>query len=70
MTDICDRAAVEEERERTEALRRQAARAAQSRILPVGVCHNCDEPVLAGRLFCDCYCREDYEQRVKQKGLK
>ena len=35
---------------------------------PTGSCHNCDEPVNPGRLFCDAECREDYDYRQKRAG--
>lgn len=43
-----------------------AARLRRKPVLPsVGHCHNCDEPVRAGDLFCDADCRDDYERRTR-----
>lgn len=39
---------------------RQASKGREIR--PIGVCHNCQDPLdMEGQLFCDEYCAEDYE---------
>jgi len=61
MADDADRAQVEIESELEHA--RQAAQA-RFRVLPIGHCHNCDEPLgRAGQLFCDRDCAQDFEKR-------
>ncbi|MGB7650902.1 MAG: hypothetical protein WBL62_06890 [Gallionella sp.] len=72
MTDICDRAADEVERELAEALRKQAARAAMVQ-QPCGFCFNCDEIVGVGLRYCDGDCRDDFERLErarKNKGME
>lgn len=32
-------------------------------ILPIGLCHNCNDPLPGGQLFCDCNCRDDWQLR-------
>jgi hypothetical protein len=45
----------------------------EERQLPsIGVCHWCESPVTAGRVFCSKECHDDYEherQRRKDMGL-
>lgn len=67
MTDICDRAAVEEERERAENLRRQANK---RRLSPRGNCYNCAAVVARNSLFCDADCKEYFERRERAKKNK
>ncbi|MDH2918461.1 MAG: hypothetical protein PXX73_04630 [Sideroxydans sp.] len=59
MSDACDRADIEVERELAEALRKQAVRAARMQ-QPCGFCFNCDEIVAVGMRFCDGDCRDDF----------
>ena len=66
MSDICDRAADEEERERAECLRKQTLKAAQME-QPCGFCFNCDAHVGVGKRFCDGDCRDDFERRARAK---
>jgi len=61
VSDEADRAQVAEEIARMAALKRRKAT-----LLPVGRCHNCDEPIRSG-LFCDADCREDHEKRERMK---
>lgn len=42
---------------------------AQRKLPPVERCYNCEEPLEAGRLFCDAECREDYDYRQKRSRL-
>ncbi|MHB0992633.1 MAG: hypothetical protein ACYC0M_15350 [Burkholderiales bacterium] len=60
--DEFDRAAESElrDRERALAIRKQVLR-------PCGGCHSCGEPLEDNRLFCDQYCRDDYEARQSAK---
>jgi hypothetical protein len=63
MADIADEAARHDFTE--EALRRM-----RSTVLPEvkrGNCLNCDEPTVGGHLYCDDYCRKDYERRTNCK---
>lgn len=32
-------------------------------LTPKGTCHNCDSGVERGVIFCDAYCRDDYDKR-------
>lgn len=58
MADEMDRAQAQEERMREAALmqRRPAAPAA------TGACLHCDEPLAAGRRWCDVQCRDDWQR--------
>ena len=42
------------------------ARCHEPPLTPTGRCYNCNEPVLAVALFCDSYCRDDYEHRLSR----
>lgn len=42
-----------------------AARRHEPALIPVGFCYNCNEPVAKAALFCDRYCRDDYERRER-----
>lgn len=66
MSDACDRADIEVERELAEALRKQAARAAAMQ-QPCGFCFNCDEIVAVGLRFCDGDCRDDFERLARAR---
>lgn len=35
-----------------------------------GFCHNCEENVDAGQVFCDVDCREDYEKRKRAESQR
>lgn len=60
MSDAAD------ESQRTEELNLAAARMRRKpTLLATGRCYNCEEPVGAGRLFCDQDCRDDYERRTR-----
>ena len=37
------------------------------RLSPCGNCHYCGEFVKAGVLFCDAFCREDYDHEQERK---
>lgn len=58
--DEFDRAQQLEEAEREAAIRAQQAKL---RMVACGACHNCNEPLPPGMLFCDRDCRDDYEKR-------
>lgn len=72
--DFADRAAAETENELALLLMQQRSQRKPS-LIPIGICHNCEEPFFAeGRplvpqaeqkLFCDGDCRQDYEARAK-----
>lgn len=36
---------------------------------PVGKCHNCEERLPEGRLFCDADCRDDWAKRNRNRPL-
>lgn len=56
--DELDRAQAREEEIRADALLRRQP------VLPaIRACHNCGEPLGAGKLFCDAGCRDDWQQR-------
>lgn len=62
MADIADLA------EHQEELLRQAALAHRKpTVTPRGTCHNCDEPLADGLLFCDADCRADYDHRTTRQ---
>lgn len=47
-----------------------SARSRRAPSLPaIGQCYNCEETLRFG-VFCDADCRDDYERRVKGKGIK
>lgn len=46
---------------RVENTRRAAA---ERPLTPNGLCHNCDDPVKEGLLFCDADCTRDYDYRI------
>ena len=60
MTDIIDQA-----NERAEQFTLHAiTNAHKFPSLPaVGACHNCNEHIAAGHLFCDADCRDDWQSR-------
>lgn len=42
----------------------------ESHLPSIGVCHWCESPVLAGRVFCSKECSQDHEHdRVRRKAL-
>lgn len=61
MANFDDTATEYEEFERDLALRRQKESPKFPRLTPKGRCHNCNEPLLSGILFCDKDCCSDYE---------
>lgn len=65
MTDVIDQGCEFEEQHRERALAAQAAK----RAMPfTGACYNC-EAVVARGCFCDGDCRDDFERRMRAKGL-
>ena len=67
MVDDADRA--QDEIEITLAQARSAAQARQM-LIPTGHCHNCDEPLRMGQLFCDQECTLDFEKRERGMTLR
>lgn len=61
--DDADRAQEQIERELT--LASKYGRSRGPSLKPCGACHFCSEPVNPGLLFCDVYCRDDYERYSK-----
>lgn len=41
---------------------------AEYSLVPCGHCYNCDELVQGARLFCDGFCRDDYDLRKRRRG--
>ena len=35
------------------------------RLIPKGLCYNCEEPLPAEKIFCDKACADDWERRQK-----
>lgn len=66
MTDIFDQATEHEIRDRELAIKLQLESAAPA-MRRTGHCHNCDESLGSGELFCDADCRNDYELRARAK---
>ena len=62
MPDDIDRAQEREQQIRDAALADQAHRARHRELIPCGHCHRCDEPVRGDALFCNSYCRDDWER--------
>jgi hypothetical protein len=67
MADDADLAQIQIEAELANA--RLAAQSAQ-KLLPSGHCHNCDEPLRPGHLFCGQECAMDYEKRERGLALR
>jgi hypothetical protein len=67
MVDDADRA--QDEIDVALAQARSAAQARQM-LIPTGHCHNCDEPVRGGQLFCDQECTLDFEKRERGMTLR
>lgn len=66
MTDIFDQATEHEIRDREMAIKLQLDSAAPA-MRRTGHCHNCDESLRSGGLFCDADCLNDYELRARAK---
>ena len=65
MTDIYDQATDIEMRERELALSVVRANAdKQPRLTANGLCHNCGEQLGDGVVFCDSFCRDDWQRRA------
>lgn len=60
--DIYDSATETEEKHRATALENHAKLAARARLMPVGLCLNCDDRVEPGVLFCHPTCTHDYQK--------
>lgn len=56
-----------------EVLLDAAIRASRPRLRPTGSCFNCGESLMtdirAGSLFCDEFCRDDYEKQEKMRTI-
>ena len=70
MPDICD-----DSDDRIELTRKAGIEAARAELernqLPaIGVCHWCESPVGAGRVFCSTECRDDHEhERIRRRAI-
>lgn len=64
-SDQSDWATELEERERQAAIQRIRSMSQDPKLLPMGLCHNCGDPVGKGMVFCDKLCAEDYEEFKK-----
>lgn len=67
MADDADRAQDEIEAELAHA---RSAAQVRRRLVPTGHCHNCDEHLRAGQLFCDQECASDFEKRERGQALR
>lgn len=65
MTDILDRASQQEELARDACI--AAVRNKAKVLTPKGECFNCLDPLGDGLLFCDEYCRDDWQLRHPHK---
>lgn len=66
MSDDADRAEARQEEVMSDAL----AKVRRAGGLPyTGACHNCGDITGGGRRFCDSDCRDDYQRRIKLKGI-
>ncbi|BAO20628.1 hypothetical protein [Pseudomonas phage PPpW-3] len=64
MADLYDRASEREDHDRQLAI--AAVQMRKPRELPrTGHCHNCNEPLTTGGLFCDADCSADHELRSR-----
>jgi predicted nucleic acid-binding Zn ribbon protein len=61
MSDDADRAEERIEAAISDAIAHVRHKMKQASISPCNACHFCGEWVKAGVLFCDTFCREDYE---------
>jgi hypothetical protein len=64
MPDFADLAAEREQIDTARAI--EAARRPSTTLQPRGACHNCDAPLDKPALFCDAYCRDDWQLRTRQ----
>lgn len=64
MADQFDMASERETRDRELAIKLQLASTAPV-LRRTGRCHNCDEPLTTGGLFCDADCSADHELRQR-----
>ena len=62
--DDSDRATEREEIDRADAMRYR-----KPAPIACGVCHNCNEPVNPGQIFCCADCRDDFDLRAHMKGI-
>ncbi len=67
MPDEHDSASELEELQRHQAITSHLARVEAARLRAVGICHNCDERVPPGMLFCDADCSADHELRMRAR---
>ena len=68
---MADDADITQDRAEHEAALLAAARAHRKPgLIPVLCCHFCSSELAPGHLFCDAYCRDDYEaeQRAKDRN--
>lgn len=69
MPDEAD--AAQEEIDRLQQASLEQARKGAIKLEATGRCHNCDEPLkLPGQLFCDTFCADDYERRVRAERMR
>lgn len=64
MSDEIDRAQEREQLDRQLAI---SAALAGAKLEANGKCHNCNDDVKVGEKFCDVYCRNDYDARMRRE---
>lgn len=72
MADFADEGQALEELALQQALENHRKNTAERKLLPRGLCYNCDEPLevvngLNAKLFCNSDCSEDWEHRTKKR---
>ena len=67
MADGADQASELEQLALRIAIANAASGKGQPKITPNGACHNCEEPLKGGKLFCDKDCEQDWRHRIERK---
>ena len=70
MADILDQATDYEMAAREQAVKQALETARMNALQPAGICHNCEDSVPVGRLFCDADCSADHELRTRANRRK
>lgn len=67
VADQFDRASEREDLDRELAIKEALRPSSPNRLMVTGKCHNCDEPLNNGGLFCDRDCSADHEHRARAR---